>query len=75
MNNTQTVFLELLKAGLWGNGNPDIRIDGTTDWQEVYRLATEQSVLGLVLQGIDWFKVQSSIFRRFCCFSGLVRYR
>lgn len=53
MNNTQTVFLELVKAGLWGNGNPDIRIDGTTDWQEVYRLATEQSVLGLVLAGLE----------------------
>ena len=53
MNNTQTVFLELVKAGLWGNGNPDIRIDGTMDWQEVYRLATEQSVLGLVLEGLE----------------------
>lgn len=39
----------VLRAGLWGNGNPDIRIDETTDWQEVYRLATEQSILGLVL--------------------------
>ena len=53
MNNTQTVFLELVKAGLWGNGNPDIRIDGTTDWEDVYRLATEQSVLGLVLAGLE----------------------
>ena len=53
MNNTQTVFLELVKAGLWGNGNPDIQIDGTTDWQEVYRLASEQSVLGLVLDGLE----------------------
>lgn len=53
MNNTQTVFLELVKAGLWGNGNLDIRIDGTTDWQEVYRLATEQSVIGLVLAGLE----------------------
>ena len=51
--NTRKAFLVLVKAGLWGNGNPDIRIDGTTDWQEVYRLATEQSVLGLVLAGIE----------------------
>ena len=58
MNNTQTVFLELVKAGLWGNGNPDIRIDGTTDWQEVYRLATEQSVLGLVLGGLEHSNVK-----------------
>ena len=53
MNNTQTVFLELVKAGLCGNGNLDIRIDGTTDWQKVYRLATEQSVIGLVLAGLE----------------------
>ncbi len=51
--NTRIAFLELVKAGLWGNGNPDIRIDGTTDWQEVYRLATEQSVIGLVLAGLE----------------------
>lgn len=43
----------VLRAGLWGNGNPDIRIDETTDWQEVYRLATEQSILGLVLDGLE----------------------
>lgn len=46
-------FFTLLRAGLWGNGNPDIRIDESTDWQEVYRLATEQSVLGLVLAGLE----------------------
>ena len=45
-------FFELVRAGLWGDGNSDIRIDGTTDWHEVYRLATEQSVLGLVLAGL-----------------------
>ncbi len=51
-------FFALLRAGLWGNGNPDIRIDGTTDWQEVYRLATEQSVLGLVLGGLEHSNVK-----------------
>lgn len=49
----QKTFLQLLKIGLWGNGNPDIRIDGTKDWQEIYQLATEQSVLGLVLAGLE----------------------
>ena len=58
----QQAFFELLRTGLWGNRNPDIRIDRATDWQEVYQLAQEQSVQGLVLQGIDWFKVQSSKF-------------
>ena len=56
MNNNQQAFFELLRAGLWSDGNPDIRIDGTTDWQEVYRLATKQSVLGLVLDGLEQYK-------------------
>ena len=43
----------MLRAGLWGGGNPDERIGGPTDWQEVYRIATEQSVLGLVLAGLE----------------------
>lgn len=46
-------FFALLRAGLWGDGNLDLRINRTTDWQEVYRLATEQSVLGLVLDGLE----------------------
>ena len=46
-------FISLLRLGLWGNGNLDIRIDGATEWLEVYRLATEQSVLGLVLDGLE----------------------
>ena len=58
INNSQKAFLVLVKAGLWGNGNPDIRIDGTTDWQDVYRLATEQSVLGLVLGGLEHSNVK-----------------
>lgn len=53
INNSQKAFLELVKAGLWGDVNPEIRIDGTMDWQEVYQLATEQSVLGLVLDGLE----------------------
>ena len=58
LDNNTKAFLELVRAGLWRNGNPDIRIDGTTDWQEVYRLATEQSVLGLVLAGLEHSNVK-----------------
>lgn len=58
--NTRKAFFELVKAGLWGNSNSDIRIDETTDWQEVYRLATEQSVLGLVLAGLEHSDVKPS---------------
>ena len=57
-NKNLQVFFELVKAGLWGDRNPDMRIDGTTDWQEIYRLATEQSVLGLVLAGLEHSEVK-----------------
>ena len=53
LDNNQQAFFALIQAGLWSDGNPSIRIDGTTDWQEVYRLATEQSVHGLVLAGLE----------------------
>ena len=52
-NSNREVFFALLRAGLWGDVNPDVQIDGPSDWQEVYRLANEQSVLGLVLAGLE----------------------
>ena len=65
LSDNKKIFFELLRAGLWGGGNPDIRIDGATDWQEVYQLAQEQSVQGIALQGIEtvqgsWLKVHGS---------------
>lgn len=59
MSIAKNAFFELLRAGLWGDGNPDIRIDGTTDWQEVYQLAQEQSVQGLVLSGIEELRAKN----------------
>lgn len=56
-NNIST-FFTLLRAGLWAEGSPEIRIDVTTDWQEIYRLATERSVLGLVLAGLEHSNVK-----------------
>ena len=58
LDKNQQAFFALVRAGLWGEGNQEIRIDGTTDWQEVYQLAQEQSVLGLVLQGIEELKAK-----------------
>ncbi len=56
LSNNQQAFLALVRAGLWSDGNPDIQIDGTTDWNDIYQLAREQSVQGVVLQGIEWFR-------------------
>lgn len=52
-SNTIDAFFALLRAGLWGDGNPEIQIGETMDWYEVCRLATEQSVLGLILAGLE----------------------
>lgn len=52
-DNTIEAFFALVRAGLWSDGNQEIRIHGTTDWNEVYQLAQEQSVQGLVLAGLE----------------------
>jgi len=48
----QDVFFELLKAGLWGN---EVRLLGNDniDYQDVYRQAEYQSVIGLIASGIE----------------------
>lgn len=50
-NNTQA-FLALLRAGLW---EKDVRLSphGDVDFNEIYRLAGEQSVVGLVAAGLE----------------------
>lgn len=53
-NNNQQAFFALLRAGLWMEPGKQVSLGGSVDWEEVYRLASEQSVLGLVLDGIDY---------------------
>ena len=64
---TERMFFELVKAGLFpvhGEGGMDHGpFSDDVDWGEVYRLAEEQSVIGLVADGIDRFKFQVSGFK------------
>ena len=62
----QQTFLELLRVGLWGGqrlvSGSKFQFPSEMDWNEVYQQAQEQSVQGLVLQGIEtvqtsWLKV------------------
>lgn len=48
----QEVFFELVKAGLWGK---EVQLSqyGDFDFNEIYRLAQEQSVVGLVASGLE----------------------
>ena len=52
MDNNQKAFLELVRAGLW---EKDARLSqyGKVDFEEIMRLAEEQSVVGLVTAGLE----------------------
>ena len=53
MSKTNTdAFFELVRAGLW---NKEVRLShyGDVDFNEIYRLAQEQSVVGLVASGLE----------------------
>lgn len=56
-SDNQEVFLELLRAGLWADSGYteswNLGGAGTVDGNEVYRLAEEQAVVGLVAAGLD----------------------
>lgn len=62
LNTNQQAFFSLLRAGLWENyseiQDSSFRFQGNVDWDEVYRLASEQSVVGVVLAGIEHFYVK-----------------
>lgn len=56
----QQVFFELLRAGLWGDSNDNHNVNGNVYWGKVYQLAQKQSVQGLVLQGLEWYREHQS---------------
>ena len=62
ISNNERAFLGLVKTGLFPvHGDGIIVHDySNVDWGDVYRLAEEQSVIGLVAAGIDWLKVHDS---------------
>jgi len=51
-NKNQEAFFELIRAGLW---NREVQLSqyGDIDFNEIYRLAQEQSVAGLVAAGLE----------------------
>ena len=56
-DHNQKAFFELLKVGLWVDAeSADIRrrdFAESVDWNTVYQLASEQSVVGVVLAGLE----------------------
>ena len=60
-DNTQEAFFELLRAGLFPVNNSRFSVNGSVDWSEVYNLASEQSVVGLLAAGIDTLNVNDNL--------------
>lgn len=55
-DNTVGAFFALLRAGLWEG--TDVNLNDNVNWDEVYQLAGEQSVIGVVLAGIEYSNVK-----------------
>ena len=51
-NNTQRAFFELVRAGLWEK-DVELRKFGVIDFLGVYRIADEQSLVGLIAAGLE----------------------
>lgn len=52
LNNNQLAFFELLRAGLWET-DALLSMFGDIDLMEIYRIAEEQSVVGLIAAGLE----------------------
>jgi len=52
LSNNQQAFLELVRAGLWEK-DAHLLPYGEIDFKEIYRLAQEQAVIGLVAAGFE----------------------
>ncbi len=52
MDTNQQIFLELLRSGLWGTEARLLKFGGV-DYSALYKLAEEQSVIGLVTAGLE----------------------
>ena len=50
---SKKAFLALLRAGLWGSEPEQLVFTEDTDWDEVYQLTKEQTVVGIVTDGIS----------------------
>lgn len=53
LSNNQEAFLALLRGGLWETG-VQLLPYGEIDFKEIYRLAHEQTVVGLVAAGLEY---------------------
>ena len=64
-NNNLEAFFALVRAGLFPVHGEGLTVHdfSNVDWGEVYRLAEEQSVVGLVAAGIEELRAKNSELR------------
>jgi len=61
-DNTIEAFFALIRGGLWGEADANHNLNSNdnffvgVEWEKIYQLAQEQSVLGLVLAGLEQYK-------------------
>lgn len=64
MTQTERAFIGIVKEGLFPIHSEEFMVNESildnVDWNEVYRLAGEQNVIGLVSAGLDRFRVRGS---------------
>lgn len=53
MNRSEKQFFALLQSGLWGSKPDESLFDDITDWQAVLKIASMQTVIGFVFDGIS----------------------
>lgn len=63
LDNNQRAYFELVKAGLWGDQRSVLEFNvqefKDVDWANVYQLAQEQSIQGVVLRGIEELRAKN----------------
>lgn len=56
--NEEVSFFALVRCGLWGDcyASPCLNLSKKVNWEIIHKLSQEQSVIGIVLQGIEYYK-------------------
>lgn len=61
-NNNQQAFFEILRGGIFPVHGEEVMVNDSffkdVDWKMIYQLAQEQSVLGLVLTGLEYSDIK-----------------
>ena len=53
MTTEQRAFFELVRAGLWGTAAEPSAFGSDTDWRQLYKYGKSQTMLGIMLDGIQ----------------------